>query len=633
MKPTERHPEPGGPVVTITELVNQEGRVVPFSPERVVDTIVRALERTGQPDPALARELADVAGRVLAEQSSEKPPSTTELEDIVERALRETGNPKAAEAHAQDRDWRDRSRRLVKVVPRPGSEAGAQPWAKRHIVESLRERFGLSESIADLLAASVERKIFGMGSPRVSRVLVRQVVLEELAERGYVSEAGWDAGPMLRRSDVLARLQGHAIAGCTVPLVDFEPLAREVTQRWLPDFTLDEVFSPSVAQAHREARLAIDSLEHPTGVFALSLAYPSLRRGTKGSARPFLKRLTDQVRDLGRVVTRAVAIPQFNLLLANQLERETAEQPARELQRTARQVLESLMAAWGRPAGCDLILSLHLSPPPGRPLPEELWKGGRAAPEALRFALALLRAAGQLGGRGARPAFRVHTGSGRAEGRSIRALVERTLAEASRTPRTQLVYPGVGELAPGLRGDSSGWGQWLGLVTQNVAINLPRCARRVDRGDASAFLAEIEAVLELAVVAHRDKMRFLSALAPAADEPELTAAFRAARYRVCPVGLAEALEFVHGHPPTEPVVREALEKIGQRLTRASGKNWMRFVVERPLDARAAESFWEADRRLTGEGPRVAGSYSLGVESARPPDGEDAASHATTSDAS
>ncbi|MEQ8768387.1 MAG: ATP cone domain-containing protein [Planctomycetota bacterium] len=627
----ERREGPGG-AFTIDQVVNEEGRAVPFNPDRVADTIERALERSGQPDLELARELAGVAERVLAERSADGPPTTSELQDIVEQALRETGYEDAAVAHAEERAWRERLRRVVQVVPRPGTEAGAQPWAKRVVARDLVERFGLAESVSDVIAASVERKVFGLGSRRVSRILVRQILLEELAERGYVAEAGWEAGPLLRRSDVLTRLQGCAIAGGAVPLVDFEPLEREVTRRWLPDFTLDEVFSPSVAQAHRDRRIAVDTLERPTGVYALSLAYPGLRRGTKGSSRPFLKRLNEQVRDLSRVARRAVAIPQFNLLLANQMAREMAELNARDLQRVARNVLEALTTAWPRPDECELILNLHLSPPPGRPLPEELWKGGEAAPEALRFALALLRAAGQLSGSGSRPSFRVHTGSGRAPGKSIRSLVERTLAEASRTPGTQLVFPGEGEIAPGLRGESAGWGQWLGLVTQNVALNLPRCARRAGRHERDRFFAEVESVLELAIVAHRDKVRFLSALAPAADEAEITAAFRAARYRVCPVGLVEGLEFVSGRTPSDEELTEALEKIRRRLERASGKNWMRFVVERSLDSRAAEVFWEADRRLVGEGPRVAGRYSLGLEPGeRGVTDDEAASQAAASD--
>jgi hypothetical protein len=55
------------------------------------------------------------------------------------------------------------------------------PWDKSVIVENLVAEQGIDRPVARTIAGMVEEKVFNMGSARVPRSLIRQLVISETA--------------------------------------------------------------------------------------------------------------------------------------------------------------------------------------------------------------------------------------------------------------------------------------------------------------------------------------------------------------------------------------------------------------------------------------------------------------------
>ncbi|MGA2504981.1 MAG: ATP cone domain-containing protein [Anaerolineales bacterium] len=142
----------------------RDGRVVPFTQERITNAIYRAAVAVGGRDRVTARNLSDqVVAMVDATFSPDKIPSVEDIQDIVEKVLIENGHAKVAKAYILYRDERNRSR----LQGRSTSEQNKEniPWAKLwsvlnwavdhgvNTVERLNKRIGNGE-IQDIVMES-----------------------------------------------------------------------------------------------------------------------------------------------------------------------------------------------------------------------------------------------------------------------------------------------------------------------------------------------------------------------------------------------------------------------------------------------------------------------------------------------
>ena len=95
-----------------TKLVTKRnGRVVPFTQDRITNAIYRAAVAVGGRDKKTAQKLSDqvvaIVDRVYA---PDKVPTVEEIQDIVEKVLIENGHAKVAKAYILYRDERNRRR-------------------------------------------------------------------------------------------------------------------------------------------------------------------------------------------------------------------------------------------------------------------------------------------------------------------------------------------------------------------------------------------------------------------------------------------------------------------------------------------------------------------------------------------
>ncbi len=111
----------------IKQVTKRDGRVVPFTKDRITNAIYRAAVAVGGRDKITAQKLSDQVVALLEVMYAEgKTPSVEEIQDVVEKVLIESGHAKVAKAFILYRDERNRRR----LQGRSTSEQHNIPWAK-----------------------------------------------------------------------------------------------------------------------------------------------------------------------------------------------------------------------------------------------------------------------------------------------------------------------------------------------------------------------------------------------------------------------------------------------------------------------------------------------------------------------
>ncbi|MBN1256696.1 MAG: hypothetical protein JXA52_03205, partial [Planctomycetes bacterium] len=178
----------------------RDGRVVPFDEKKIVDAIFSAARAVGGEDIHLAEELAGVVKLFLDKRFVEEVPEIEDIQDMVEKVLIETGHAKTAKAYilyrqkrAEARDHtrvrkqirQERSSTDLHLMVDPGSRAEYFSWDKPRIAKALSTEADLSADEAADIASVVEKRIINSGLSRISTNLIRELVDNELFERGH----------------------------------------------------------------------------------------------------------------------------------------------------------------------------------------------------------------------------------------------------------------------------------------------------------------------------------------------------------------------------------------------------------------------------------------------------------------
>jgi uridine kinase len=113
----------------IEQVTKRDGRVVPFTQDRITNAIYRAAVAVGGRDKITAQRLSDQVVALLEDVYAQgRIPSVEEIQDVVEKVLIENGHAKVAKAYILYRDERNRRRLQGKSTSEQHSEN--VPWAK-----------------------------------------------------------------------------------------------------------------------------------------------------------------------------------------------------------------------------------------------------------------------------------------------------------------------------------------------------------------------------------------------------------------------------------------------------------------------------------------------------------------------
>jgi uridine kinase len=115
-------------VAEVKLVKKRDGRIVPFTRDRITNAIYRAAVAVGGRDRKTSERLSDQVVSILDEQyAPDKIPTVEEIQDIVEKVLIENGHARVAKAYILYRDERNRRRIQGKST---SDHKENVPWAK-----------------------------------------------------------------------------------------------------------------------------------------------------------------------------------------------------------------------------------------------------------------------------------------------------------------------------------------------------------------------------------------------------------------------------------------------------------------------------------------------------------------------
>ncbi len=291
----------------IREIRKRDDRVVPFDGDKITDAIFKAVRSVGHGTRADAERLGAAVVRAVEERFEGRIPGIEDIQDIVEEVLIDSGHAAIAKAYILYRNKRAMLRetlQVCKIAPSAGEgqgpwveelREGVTRWSKSKITAALLREADMDPGIAEEVASAVERKVFDSGIQRISTALVRELVDNELFERGYDAKLKRQLPLGLPKYDLeqailgLGSKEGGSFPSTPVAVRDF------IADRVLRQYALQEVYAPAVADAHRDGRLHLHRLSEPIRFDEVGwdLPFPLLGRGDTGG--PTRSRLVSEL--------------------------------------------------------------------------------------------------------------------------------------------------------------------------------------------------------------------------------------------------------------------------------------------------------------------------------------------------
>ena len=265
---------------SIREVRKRDDRVVPFNADKITDAIYKAVRSVGKGTHATVVELSAAVVHFLDKRFGGGIPGIEEIQDVVETVLIETGHPEVAKAYILYRNKRGTMREALEVRKSrvrdetniPEEDAGpwveeqkelVSRWSKPKIAAALVREADMDLATAEEIASAVERKVFDSGIQRISTSLVRELVDNELFERGFNAKLQRQVPLGLPKYNLEQIIFGFdSKEGFFFPKTPVE--VREfIANRILRQYALQEVYSPAVADAHRDGVIHLHQLEDP----------------------------------------------------------------------------------------------------------------------------------------------------------------------------------------------------------------------------------------------------------------------------------------------------------------------------------------------------------------------------------
>ena len=463
-------------MMNIREVRKRDSRVVPFDLDKISDAIHRAQLSVGAADAGYARELAEVVGHFLATEISgareDGIPHIEEIQDVVEKVLMSRPDcGEIAKSYILYRRKREVLRQTLevrqeKLPPEKGTpgefpavektDAGVSSWKKALITAALIREADLDPSLAEEIAASVEAKVLRTGILLISTSLIRELVDNELFERGYDAKLKKQAPLSLPKYDIERMVHGEATGNSPGLRSTPREIEQDIARRMLLQYSLEEVLSPEVARAHRNGRFYVHDLGNPLRCYRLLAGHEDA--------------LSLQEPGIGELVSREVQVSNVPLT----------------------------------PSAVD---SLSLSSP-GQPgaVPELVIEVDTAQDGCGEFFDSLLERV-RRGGEAPHLLIRISPLSTR----EIEELATRLVLLAGAGIEFDLVPLSCSRLQHSAREPV--------LVAGKTTINLPRAAYRSARGGGASIETELDEIVALAVKGLRERTRLLGRVFSGEESP------------------------------------------------------------------------------------------------------------------
>ncbi len=262
----------------------RDGRLETFDQAKIFNAIFKSAQSVGVGEDLLAEEMASVVTLFLERDFSQSVLPVEEIQEMVERVLMETGHTEIARAIILFRERRKRIKDVIQVrnsdietgmeeaVEVDGGDdaslsswASISSWSKGRIVAALMTEAELPAEMAAEIASAVENRVFQSGLTRISSSLIRELVDNELFNRGL-------SGRLFRQSILgvpgydVKRLVESDVEGRTPADV-----SARIAGAVLRQYSLREIYSPEEAEAHLRGDHRLEGLHCPSGFLSMDL--------------------------------------------------------------------------------------------------------------------------------------------------------------------------------------------------------------------------------------------------------------------------------------------------------------------------------------------------------------------------
>ena len=143
-------------------------------------------------------------------------------------------------------------------------------WDRNKIVKALREEGGVGERTAKKIAKSVEERVLKSDMEKIPTSLIRELVDNELFELGYQKKLEKQTQIGLPKADIdeliFSKNQENSNIGTNNP----EAIQHSLSETILKQYSLQEVFSTEVAEAHRTGSIHVHDLGYPVRLYCSS---------------------------------------------------------------------------------------------------------------------------------------------------------------------------------------------------------------------------------------------------------------------------------------------------------------------------------------------------------------------------
>ena len=604
--------------MAIETIQKRDGRMVAFDESKVADAIFKAAKAVGGADRSIATELASVVTHFLQKRFEENIPGIEDVQDLVEEVLIKNGHAKTAKAYILYREDRTKVRKSLRVrkqTTKSGDTTDAAlmvdlvskdesfPWDRAKIASALEKEAELSDSVSQVIAAAVERRIFSSGLNRISTSLIRELVDNELFERGYNAKLKKQASLGMPKYDIEELIYSKVKENSNIATNNPEAINLAVAENTMKQYALQEVYSKEVADAHTSGMVHIHDLGYPTRVYCSSHSLEYLKKygldlenldtssGPAKHARTLTGHLNTFLASMQAYYAGALGIGYVNIMYAPYVEHMSDEEMKQEAQHLIFSGSQSAFSRGGQTLFLDF--NIHTGVPNYLKKIEAVGPGGKFTGRTYgeyeeasqRFTKALLdvwRAGDCHGHVFAFPKCDFHISQDTYTDPKQYALLEYASQIASENgvpyfvfDRDEITLSACCRLRTTIDDnymiDHPESMRFCGF--QNITVSLPQAAYRAGRGNLDELYKEIDRGMDIAIKAHFEKKHFIARLMSSPNMPlwEIGKTahdgrpyvdLEAATYIVGIIGLNECLQFMIGKELHDD--EEAL-KLGLRI--------------------------------------------------------------------
>jgi hypothetical protein len=277
--------------------------VVPFRQDKIESAVQRAVEAVSriQGEPPKMNLASDVAAKVVKQldtPASEyyvskdddglRIPRIEDVQDLVEIVLAESGEALLLATYKRYRKKRELARRSIRVRGGDGADNDVDvtdaslllvesatgditlPWDRRRIVKQIMEKTSLTTEVAISVAKAVENLIIESKIGTVNTTLIRELVNNELAARGY-NEQLRDLSIYGVPKDFVEQLMfTKSTENSNIVNNNAEAVNLGIAELVLKQWALDNIFSGDIKRAHDTGAIHLHDLGYPHRVYCSS---------------------------------------------------------------------------------------------------------------------------------------------------------------------------------------------------------------------------------------------------------------------------------------------------------------------------------------------------------------------------